>query len=338
MQNTTRDLNKDAGKAHGPPEGGAMDFHALNTAEMDDTGGGQSRRPPALSLEARPGLSPVESPAPPNAWNMTSDRNREGATPQPEPEIAAYRARMLAKVGGDQSRAIAFTDEELAGFIDHAKGLGFSQEDIEAILAVKMRKHWVKCATLKEVTYCLAQKRTEKRILFKEGWDFMRAYRVAQEMMLGGNALAPEVYLASDYMDEHTKTFTGKASYLMPGESFDKFVNPEKTKTSNLGYNGALYVSSDSEIDRVLASANGEITLVESMLGIRAGAWKGKGGLWRVDIHAPETKGLRIPDGFEASANEFWTPGAITSGGSMEAVLDEVIRTEANHTYHKGYL
>jgi hypothetical protein len=238
-------------------------------------------------------------------------------------------------VVGDHSRAIAFTDEEMAGLIDHAKGLRFSQEDIEAILAVKIRKPKVMAVTLKSVADCLAKKREDKRIRFKDGWDFMRAYREAQTAMLGGQPLAPETYLAEDYMQEHAQTFSGKASYLLTGIGFDKFVNPDKTPNENLGYEGALYVSSAAEIDRVLATAQGDIAEVERLLGIAPGWWQGKGGLWRVDIIDPETKGLRIPNGFEASANEFWTPGALTSGGTLEAVLDEVPRIDANHTRDK---
>jgi hypothetical protein len=237
---------------------------------------------------------------------------------------------MLEKVGNDPERGINFTDEELEGFIAHAEGLGFSQEDVEAILAVKVRKPGVSAETLIEVTDCLAKKRTEKRIRFKEGWDFMRAYREAQSSMLSGKPLQPEVYLAEDYLQEHVRTFSGMASYLLPGEFYDKFVNLEITDKVNLGRNGALYVSSASEIDRVLAIAQGDIAIVERLLGIPSGNWQGRDGLWRVDILNPESKGLRIPDGFEVSANEFWTPGALTSGGTMEAVLDEVPITDAN--------
>ena len=264
---------------------------------------------------------------------MTTTTDREAATPQPESEATAYRSRMLAKVGGDQSRALAFTDEELAELIDHAKGLGFSQEDIEAILAVKVRKPGVECETLMDVADCLAKKRTEKRIRFKEGWDFMRAYREAQTSMLRGQPTAPESYLSEDYMQEHSQTFSGKASYLLTGDRFNDYVNPETTEKGSLGYMGALYVSSADEIDRVLATAQGDIAVVERLLGITSGKWQGQQGLWRVDILRPEAKGLRIPDGFEASANEFWTPGALTSGGTLEAVLNEVPRLESNHTF-----
>jgi hypothetical protein len=319
MQNTTRDLNKDAGKAHGPPEGGAMGFHALNTAAMDDTEGGTSRRPPALSL----GASPTS-----DDWRKTPDRDREGATPQPRPEAAAYRARMLAKVGGEHSRAIAFTDEELADFIDHAKGLGFGQEDIEAILAVKVRKHWVKCQGLKEVAECLAEKRDLGYEIFRDDWDFMRAYREAQTIMLQGGILPPATYLDDEYMAIHKDSFSDMASYLISGLKYEKFIIDKEGKSPNLGYMGALYISTVAEIDRILAESDGDIATIERNLGIPAGAWQDQKGLWRVDIHKPEDKLLRIPDGSEAGANEFWTPGGITSGGVLEAVIAEVPKKE----------
>jgi hypothetical protein len=327
MDITRHDPQKDVGKPHAPTEGSALDSHALTPASKDGGAGGQSRRAPALTLEA--------SREPQGKWSLTPGQDRAEQAPQPEPlqEAAAYRARMLAKVGEDESRGIAFTDEELADVIDHAKGLGFSQEDIEAILAVKVRKPRVKADTLKSVADCLAKKRGDKRIRFRDGWDFMRAYREAQAAMLAGRPLTPETYLSEDYVQEHSQTFSGKASYLLPGENFDRFVNPESTDNENLGYNGALYVSSTDEIDRVLDKAQGDIAKVEGMLGIKPGNWQGKRGLWRVDILDPEAKGLRIPEGFEASANEFWTPGALTSGGTLEAVLDEVPRIESNHTF-----
>jgi hypothetical protein len=310
-----------------------MDRHAFNAAPEGEAGAGQSRRPPALTLEA--------SPAQQGAWSTHQDPEAQA---EPYAKAKAYRARMLAKVGnacpdGEQKeleRGINFTDEELQGFIAHAEGLGFGQADVEAILAVKVRKEWVECQTLMEVADCLSKKRDDKRIRFKDGWDFMRAYREAQVSMLAGSALAPDDYLAVDYVLEHSRNFSGKASYLLPKKKFDRFVNPERTPNKNLGYNGALYVSSSAEIDRVLLAANGDISIVERLLGITPGSWQEEGPeLYRVDIWEPEKKGLRIPHGLESSSNEFWTPGALTSGGTMEAVLDEVPRIVANHSHSK---
>lgn len=298
-------LQKDVGTSHAPPEGGALDYRALSASPMDGTGAGQSRRAPGLTLEASDG-----------EWQTG--------------EASLYRARMAAK-----GHAIAFSDEELSTLILHTKALGFIPADIEAILTVKLRRPNVACETLMEVADCLARKRDDKRIGFKEGWDFMKAYRAAQDTMLGGSALEPELYLDAEYIESHRKAFSGTASYLLPGTRYDDFVNPEKTDKVNLGYQGALYVSTKAEIDRVLNEADGDILKVENALGIRPFGWHGLDGIWRVDILDPEAKGLRIPTGAEASANAYWTPGAMTSGGTLEGVLDEVPRIPENHNAYQ---
>jgi hypothetical protein len=321
------DPNRDVGQTHAPPEDALMDRHAFNAAPAGEAGAGQSRRPPALTLEA--------NPAQQKDWCTTKGQAPE-AQAETYAKAKAYRARMLEKVGNDPERGINFTDEELEGFIAHTEGLGFSLEDIEAILAVKMRKPGVSLTNMKAVADIQAKKREDKKIRFKDGWDYMRAYREAQAAMLAGKSLAPEVYLAPDYVEEHRQAFSEKASYLLPGKRFDEYVNPKKTKNKNLGYNGALYVSSAEEIDRVLFLAKGDIAVVELLLGITPGSWQNLNGLYRVDISTPENKGLRMSDGNELSANENWTVGGLTSGNTKEAVLDEVPRIEGNYTFKKA--
>lgn len=326
MDSGRHDLQKDGGRTHVPPEGGSADFHALSASPMDGTDGAQSRRAPSLKLEAsRDRLG---------SGNMPPDQDR-AVQAEPDGEIAAYRARMLGKVGGDQNRAIAFTDAELTDFLRHAKGLGFGQEDIEAILAVKVRKPGVEYETLIDVANYVAKKREAKCIGFKEGWDFMKAYRAAQDAMLAGSELLPNAYLDESYISGQFEEFSGKASYLLPGEFFDLYVNPDITDKENLGYSGALYVSSPAEIDRILQEANGDISKVEIALGIQPGKWQGLDGIWRVDIIKPESKGMRFSVGNEKSANPYWTPGGVTSGGTKEMVLDEVPRIPENHQYTK---
>lgn len=158
----------------------------------------------------------------------------------------------------------------------------------------------------------------------------MRAYRAAQWTMLVGYALEPEAYLDDAFVEEHREAFSGKASYLLHGENYEQFVLDKRGDYPELGFKGALYVSTASEIDRVLSEANGSISVIERLLGFSPGWLQAKRGIWRVDVHSPETKGLRIPNGFEATANVYWTPGAFTSGGTMEAVLDQVPKSEAN--------
>ena len=42
----------------------------------------------------------------------------------------------------------------------------------------------------------------------------------------------------------------------------------------------------------------------------------------RIDIAEPT--GLRMPNSNEVGANEFWLPGGYTSGGIIEATIDQV--------------
>jgi hypothetical protein len=326
MEVERHDPQKDVGKPHAQAEGGALGFSPLSASPMDGTDGGTTRRAPALTLEA--------SQEPQDKWKKTSghDRAERQAAPELSQEAAAYRARMLAKVGGDQSRDIAFTDAELGDFITHAQGLGFTQADIEAILIVKLRKPWVELDGLKQVANCLAERRQKFQIIdvdiFQDGWDFMRAYREAQAVMLGGGSLPPATYLTQDYIDMHKESFSDMASYLMTGKKHKLFIVDEKKESPNLGYKGALYISTAAEIDRILAEAGGDIAQIELNLGIPAGAWQDEGGLWRVDLIRPEEHLLRLPDGSEAAANEFWSPGGYTSGGTLEAVVNPVPKQE----------
>jgi hypothetical protein len=313
---------RDAGQTHAPPEDAVMDRHAFNSTPGGEAGAGQSRRPPALMLEA--------SPAKQKDWRTTKTQDREApelfpkACPDETRRAKAYRARMLEKVANDPERSVNFTDEELESFIAHAEGLGFGQEDIEAILSVKVRKPGVECVTLMDVANCILKKRDMEWDIFENGWDFMRAYREAQDVMLSGGVLAPETYLSQEYLDMHKESFSNFASYLITTENYIKYIVDEEQRTPNLGFKGALYISTVGEIDRILAEAGNDIGQIERNLGITSGAWQGKGGLWRVDLIKPEEHLLRMPTGAEASANEYWTPGGFTSGGTLEAVVAEV--------------
>jgi hypothetical protein len=182
------------------------------------------------------------------------------------------------------------------------------------------------------VADCLAERRSHFAIddtaIFQDGWDFMQAYREAQAVMIKGGSLPPATYLTQDYMDMHKESFSDLASYLMTGEKYDLFIIDEKNEAPNLGYKGALYISTAAEIDRILAEAGGDIAQIEANLGIPPGFWQGKQGIWRVDLIHPEEHLLRLPDGSEAAANEYWSPGGYTSGGTLEAVINPVPKVE----------
>lgn len=68
---------------------------------------------------------------------------------------------------------------------------------------------------------------------------------------------------------------------------------------------GSSYVSTSADIDKALSDCNGDISKLEASLGFPEGHF-GDGPIVRVDIHNPEDHGLRIANGREAGANEFY--------------------------------
>ncbi len=242
-----------------------------------------------------------------------------------------FRARLMAKVGDDVAQAIKFTDAELVEFVEHARGLGFNHAEIDAMLSVKIRKGWVALPSLKKVAESLAAKSSNHDIVFKEGWDFMKAYKVAQERMLQGGVLEPAEYLDAGYIDNHLQPFQGKSSYLMTGDVYETFV----ADSDFLGRPDAVYLCPSSQIDQVLSKAGGDISIVEMELGIDVGGWQNQKGIFRVDVLNPANLELRIPNGNEIAANEFWHPGGFTSGGAKEAVVNQIPKTPDNVEIYK---
>ncbi|MCB0630349.1 MAG: hypothetical protein R2824_33250 [Saprospiraceae bacterium] len=64
--------------------------------------------------------------------------------------------------------------------------------------------------------------------------------------------------------------------------------------------------------------------MIEDLLGIPSGWWQNQGSIYRIDLSNPENFSLRIPNGRETGANELWLPGGRTSGGTLEAVTDQI--------------
>ncbi len=69
--------------------------------------------------------------------------------------------------------------------------------------------------------------------------------------------------------------------------------------------NGSMFVSTSANIDRVLSECNGDISKLEESLGFPQGHF-GDGPVIRVDINNPEEHGLRIANGREPGANEYY--------------------------------
>ena len=86
-----------------------------------------------------------------------------------------------------------------------------------------------------------------------------------------------------------------------------------------------------SEMDAVLARANGNTSIIEKELGIPKGSWDGQ-ELVRIDVPKPGDLGLRIPSGNEAGANDLWLPGGKLPTGQSEAVVNQILKGSYTET------
>ncbi len=114
----------------------------------------------------------------------------------------------------------------------------------------------------------------------------------------------------------HLEQFNGKCSILVSEETYNRRMDgkpyigyPPDTNDSK----GSMYVSTSNDIDKALKDCNGDISKLESSLGLPEGHF-GDGPVVRVDINNPEEYGLRIANGKEAGANEYFNTKADENG------------------------
>ena len=80
------------------------------------------------------------------------------------------------------------------------------------------------------------------------------------------------------------------------------------------------FVIPKAQADLLIQKAGGNIRELEKSLGLDPGVLGNSP--FRVDVKVP--KGLRMSDGRELGANEKWLPGGKTSGGVLEATVDQI--------------
>lgn len=132
-----------------------------------------------------------------------------------------------------------------------------------------------------------------------------------------GNRPSPQEYLYPDYISQHLSKFNEGAAYLVPKSSLDKFGR------SLVGRPDGQFVMTKKEMDALLQSANGDLSIIEKELGLPPGAWAGN-EIVRIDVKNPKEFNVRLPSGNEAGANEFWIPGGVLPNGKLEAVIDQI--------------
>ncbi len=127
----------------------------------------------------------------------------------------------------------------------------------------------------------------------------------------------PSVYLSEKCIKKHLKNFEKGASFFTTKDILDRFGR------KILGRSDGQFVMSKKEMDKLIKKAKGDLSYVETQLGIPAGAWKGK-IIVRIDILSPFELNIRLPNGNEIGANELWIAGGKLPTGYLEAVINPI--------------
>jgi hypothetical protein len=139
---------------------------------------------------------------------------------------------------------------------------------------------------------------------WKNGWTKEQVLAIPK-----GSRPNPNVYLKQEYIDNHLAKFDGGVVKISPS-------NP----TGNVGPPSGTFVLPKQLADDLITQAGGDVGKLEEFLGLDAG-YLGTNP-YRIDILNPT--GLRMSTGNELGANSFWLPGGKTSGGILEATVDQI--------------
>ena len=140
-----------------------------------------------------------------------------------------------------------------------------------------------------------------------------------------------EDYLTPEYIEAHRQLFKNGAS------RFQKFQPSENWNGGIVGGDdGTSFWLSKEHADIIEKVANGDNRLYEIILGFDDG-YLGDGPLYRLDV-TPEVvaeKGLSIPSGNEAGANDWWRPTGRTFPGDIpEGVMEDISTKRGEHTWN----
>ncbi len=140
-----------------------------------------------------------------------------------------------------------------------------------------------------------------------------------------------EEYLTPKYIEAHRQLFKNGVS------RFQKFQPSENWNEGIVGSgDGTSFWLSKEHADIIEKVANGDNRLYEIILGLDEG-YLGDGPLYRLDV-TPEVvaeKGLSIPSGNEAGANDWWRPTGRTFPGDIpEGVMKDISTQRGEHTWN----
>jgi hypothetical protein len=148
---------------------------------------------------------------------------------------------------------------------------------------------------------------------WKKGWNQNRVLGIAK-----GVRPNPSVYLEENYIQEHLANFAGGVTKIVTS-----------IPSGNIGPLSGTFVLPKNLADKLIEESAGSVRKLEELLGLDAG-YLGNAA-YRLDVTTPLN--IRMSDGNELGANTFWIPGGLTSGGIMEATIDQI--KEGTYTFKK---
>ena len=142
--------------------------------------------------------------------------------------------------------------------------------------------------------------------------------------------IVEKVY-SSEYIKAHKQQFENGAA------RFQKFQPSENWNGGIVGGDdGTSFWLSKEHADIIEKVANGDNRLYEIILGLDEGYLE-DGPLYRLDV-TPEVvaeKGISIPSGREAGANDWWRPAGRTFPGDIpEGVMEDISTKRGEHTWN----
>ena len=142
--------------------------------------------------------------------------------------------------------------------------------------------------------------------------------------------IVEKVY-SSEYIKAHKQQFENGAA------RFQKFQPSENWNGGIVGGNdGTSFWLSKEHADIIEKVADGDNRLYEIILGFDEGYLE-DGPLYRLDV-TPEVvaeKGISIPSGKEAGANDWWRPTGRTFPGDIpEGVMEDISTKRGEHTWN----
>ena len=166
----------------------------------------------------------------------------------------------------------------------------------------------------------------EDGILYDDFWKQVKT----GEARWGERPNADMLY-SREYINNHIEKFREGGSYLISRDIYEAWVE-DSIMNPKLGRPNELFITTASEIDKALILSDGDLAVLEKVLGFDNGTFSKHGGVVRIDISNPLDYEIRLPSGNEYGANRHFVSGGKTDGGTLEAVINNVPNADSVRT------